>query len=79
MKTMTCQQLGGACDQAFRADTFDEIARQSQAHGVEMYQKGDQAHIEAMQKMKELSADPEAMQAWMAEKRKAFEAQPDDN
>ncbi len=26
MKTMTCKQLGGACDKAFSANTFEELA-----------------------------------------------------
>ena len=26
MKTMTCKQLGGACDLEFQAETFEEIA-----------------------------------------------------
>ncbi|MFT6972682.1 MAG: putative small metal-binding protein, partial [Roseivirga sp.] len=25
MKTMTCKQLGGACDHEFRANSFEEI------------------------------------------------------
>lgn len=29
MKTMTCKQLGGACDLEFKADTFDDMAQQS--------------------------------------------------
>ena len=29
MKTMTCKQLGGACDKTFSADTFDEIVTMS--------------------------------------------------
>jgi hypothetical protein len=29
MKTMTCKQLGGACDQAFHAETFEEMAEKS--------------------------------------------------
>jgi hypothetical protein len=33
MKTMSCKQLGGACDKLFSADTFDEIAMMSQNHG----------------------------------------------
>ncbi|MBL7877435.1 MAG: DUF1059 domain-containing protein, partial [Cyclobacteriaceae bacterium] len=45
MKTMTCKQLGGACDQKFIANTFDEIAAQSKKHGMEMFQKGDQPHL----------------------------------
>ncbi len=26
MKTMTCKQLGGACDEQFKAETFEQIA-----------------------------------------------------
>ena len=33
MKTMTCRELGGACDLEFHANTFDEIAQLSQKHG----------------------------------------------
>ena len=29
MKTMTCKQLGGACDLEFHADSFEEIAEMS--------------------------------------------------
>lgn len=36
MKTMTCKQLGGACDLTFQAETFEEMARQSQQHGLEI-------------------------------------------
>ena len=39
MKTMTCRQLGGACDTEFKANTFEEIAEMSKSHGMEMFQK----------------------------------------
>jgi len=58
MKTMTCEQLGGACDEKFHANTFDEIAEMSKQHGMEMYQKKDQAHMMAMGKMQELVQNP---------------------
>ncbi len=29
MKTMTCKQLGGACDKEFQANTFEEMAELS--------------------------------------------------
>ncbi len=54
MKTMTCNQLGGACDQTFSASSFDEIAQMSRQHGMEMFQKKDAAHLEAMNKMQAL-------------------------
>ena len=54
MKTMTCKQLGGACDMKFSANTFDEIAQLSQAHGKEMFQINDNSHIIAMNEMNKL-------------------------
>jgi hypothetical protein len=79
MKTMTCNQLGGACDLEFQANTFEEIAEMSKQHGMEMFQKGDKAHLEAMQKMQALMQSPEAMNEWFDNKRKAFEALPEDH
>lgn len=78
MKTMNCRQLGGACDQEFHADTFDEIAEMSKRHGMEMFQKNDEAHLRAMSAMKTLMQKPEAMKAWFENKQKEFEALPED-
>ena len=39
MKTMTCKQLGGACDLEFHANSFEAIAELSKKHGMEMFQK----------------------------------------
>lgn len=78
MKTMTCNQLGGACDQAFQADTFEEIAQMSKQHGMVMFSKQDQAHLDAMNRMQELMQDPLAMQAWFDSKQKEFDALPED-
>ncbi len=77
MKTMTCKQLGGACDQEFSAETFEEIAELSRQHGTEMFKHGDVDHLQAMQEMSEMMNDPEAMQQWMDKKRQEFEALPD--
>ncbi len=74
MKTMSCNQLGGACDKEFSAATFDEIAELSKQHGMEMYQSKDEAHLKAMSNMQDLMQKPEAMQAWFEGKRKEFEA-----
>ncbi len=74
MKSMTCRQLGGACDEVFRAETFEQIAELSKKHGMEMFQKGDQPHLDAMNKMQSLMRSPEQMQAWIEDKRKEFEA-----
>ena len=77
MKTMTCNQLGGACNKEFHAETFEEFAEMSKQHGMEMFQKGDAAHIEAMNKMQELMKSPGEMEKWFESKRKEFEALPE--
>jgi len=76
MKTMTCKQLGGACDQTFSANTFDEIAMMVSKHAREMVQQGDAAHTDAMNEMRKNMTSPDAMNDWMDEKRKAFNALP---
>lgn len=78
MKTMSCNQLGGACDETFSAETFEEMAELSKAHGMEMFQKQDEAHLKVMGEMKALMEKPGAMEEWFAAKRKEFEDQPDD-
>ncbi|MBT3321952.1 MAG: DUF1059 domain-containing protein [Anaerolineae bacterium] len=78
MKTMSCKELGGACDKEFRANSFEEIAEMSKEHGKEMFKINDEAHLEAMNKMQELMQKPEAMQEWFANKKKEFEALPAD-
>jgi len=78
MKTMTCKQLGGACDKEFHANSFEEIAEQSKKHGMEMFQKNDTAHLNAMNEMRGLMKDPKAMQAWFENKKKEFNYLPDD-
>jgi hypothetical protein len=77
MKKMTCNQLGGACEEVFHAETFEEVAEKSRKHGMEMFQQGDPAHLEAMSKMQVIMESPEAMKIWLDEKRAAFDALPD--
>ena len=76
MKTMTCNQLGGACNMEFKGNTFEEIMAQSKAHGKEMFDKNDSAHLKAMQDMRTLMQSPEAMQEWMKAKRQQFQDLP---
>ena len=78
MKTMTCKQLGGACDKQFHANTFEEISQISKKHGMEMFQLNDAEHIKAMNEMQGLMQSPEAMKEWFENKRKEFEALPED-
>ncbi len=77
MKTMTCRQLGGACDKEFHANSFEEIAQMSKQHGIEMFQEEDEAHLKAMQDMQSLMKNPDAMNTWFENKKKEFEALPE--
>jgi hypothetical protein len=77
MKTMTCTQLGGACDTEFKTETFEQIAEMSKQHGMEMFRENDEAHKKAMDAMKEKMQNLEAMQKWMDEKRAEYDSLPD--
>ena len=78
MKTMTCKQLGGACDMKFQANSFEEIAEKSKKHGTEMFQKGDLEHLKAINEMTELMTDSNALKEWFENKKKEFDALPED-
>jgi hypothetical protein len=72
MKTMTCKQLFGPCDELIHGETAEEMMKNSQNHGMEMVAKGDQSHIDAMNEMKK-NMNPESMGKMMAEFNKNFE------
>jgi predicted small metal-binding protein len=74
MKMMRCNELGGACDKEFFGDTFEEIAKQSKEHGIEMINLGDKDHINAMEKMGELMGDSKNLDEWMNEKKNIFDS-----
>ena len=77
MKTMTCKQLGGACDLLLQAETFEEMAELSKQHGLEMFQQKDEAHLKAMDDMRTLMQSPDAMNDWFKSKKAEFDALPD--
>ena len=77
MKTMTCKQLGGACDKEFTANSFEEMAQLSKQHGAEMFKSGDKDHLKAMNEMQTLMQSGEAMKEWFENKRKEFDALPE--
>lgn len=73
MKSMTCNQLGGACDIVFTGETFEDLAGQSQQHGKEMFGANDGPHMQAMSRMMELMKSGE-MDAWMSARKAEFDA-----
>lgn len=73
---MTCNQLGGACEAEFTAETFKEISEMSQVHGKEMIEKGEPAHLDAMRHMEIMMRKEGAMQTWLRGKEFLFNALP---
>ena len=78
MKTMNCKQLGGACNKEFHANAFEEITEMSKQHGMEMFQKNDEAHLKAMNKIQDLMQKPETMKDWFENKKKEYDELPED-
>jgi hypothetical protein len=78
MKTMTCKQLGGACDEKFRAATFKDMTNMSRNHRMKMAQQQDIPHLEAMDAMRDLMKTSKLMQEWMIEKQAVFDALPEE-
>jgi len=76
MKSMSCNHLGGACETIFTGETFEDLAGQSQAHAQEMMKVNDSTHMQAMGRMMELMKTDGAVENWMAQRRKEFEALP---
>lgn len=79
MKTMTCKQLGGACDKVFQANTFEEMVLLSKEHGMEMFQQQDRAHLQIMNEIQELMKNPEEMKKWFENKKQEFETLAEDS
>jgi len=75
---MTCKQLGGACNEEFKAETFEEMAELSRAHGMKMYSEGDKPHVKVIEEMIKLMTDPGGMQKWVDNKKALFASAPED-
>lgn len=78
MKTMTCEELGGACGLEFHAETFEEITKLSMKHGMEMFKVADRPHLQAMEEMKSLRESGE-MEEWFEQKRNEFDELPEND
>lgn len=78
MKTMTCQQLGGACDLELRGETADEVIKLQDKHLKEVVAAGDTAHEQARKDMKGRWKNPLKGMGWYKDTKKAFAALPED-
>ncbi len=70
MKTLTCKQLGGACDATISAETWDDMVKAMTEHVIAN-------HPDTAKEMEEMhKTDPTA---WGKEHKPLFEAAPLDN
>ena len=68
MKTMTCRQLGGTCDQKITASSWDEIVKKMSRHVMEK-------HPDVAKKMEQMhNQDPKE---WGKEMKPKWDATPD--
>lgn len=77
MKTVSCKQIGGACEKEFSVESFDELVEASKLHAMEMMLQQDEPHLKAIEAMQDTLSDPEKMKTWLDEKRAEFEAIPE--
>ena len=78
MKTMTCRELGGACDLELRGTTADEVIVKQDEHLKEVVAGGDTAHEEALRSMKGRWRRPVSGLKWYRNTKREFAARPED-
>ena len=78
MKTMTCRQLGGACDLALRGETADDVIKAQDRHLREAVAAGDTAHEPALEEMKGRWKHPLRGMGWYKSTKREFAGLPED-
>ncbi len=78
MKTMTCRQLGGACDLAHRGDDHNEVIKAQDAHLREVVADGDTAHEPALKDMRGRWRRPVSGMRWYKQVQRDFDGLPDE-
>ncbi|MGZ5384392.1 MAG: DUF1059 domain-containing protein [Acidimicrobiia bacterium] len=77
MKTMTCRQLGGACDLPFHGNTADEVIQAQDKHLKEVVAAGDETHQSALNDMKGRWRNPIKGMGWYRNIKRDFAALPE--
>jgi predicted small metal-binding protein len=78
MKTMTCRQLGGACDLELRGGTADEVIKAQDRHLRDAVADGDTAHEPGLRDMKGRWKHPIKGMGWYKNTKKEFADLPED-
>ena len=77
MKTMTCAQLGGACDLPLTGSTADEVIHAQDRHLAEAVAAGDSAHLPAREAMRGRWKHPVKGLGWYRSVKRDFAALPE--
>lgn len=77
MKTMTCEQLGGACDLAHQGEDHNDVIKAQDQHLKEVVAQGDTAHAPALKDMKGRWKRPISGMKWYRQVQRDFEALPE--
>ncbi len=77
MKTMTCTQLGGACDLELTGATADEVIKAQDKHLKDAVAGGDDTHAEALQAMQGRWKHPVKGMGWYRQVKRDFAALPE--
>lgn len=78
MKTMTCTQLGGPCDQQHHGESADDVIKAQDAHLRDAVGRGDGAHESALDAMKGRWKHPVSGMKWYKQAKRDFAALPED-
>lgn len=78
MRTMTCKQLGGPCDESFRGAKADEVIKAQDKHLKDAVAGGDETHRSALAQMQGRWKNPAAAMVWYRKTKKAFAALAED-
>jgi hypothetical protein len=78
MKTMTCKQLGGACELNHVADDANEIIKAHDHHLRGVVAAGGEAHASALRDMKGRWRRPVSGLKWYRHVQRDFDALPSD-
>jgi hypothetical protein len=76
MKTMTCRQLGGACDLVHSGDDANAIIKTQDKHLKEVVAAGDTDHEAALKEMKGRWKRPVSGMKWYRQVQRDFDALP---
>jgi hypothetical protein len=78
MKTMTCRQLGGACDLEHHGDSADDVIKAQDRHLKDVVAGGDADHAPALKDMKGRWRHPKASLGWYRDVKTTFAGLPED-